>query len=212
MNSGTPFGIGQLGRLHATFATAVATALPEVAARFSDPKAVLKALEGKTSVLAAHLEELLAEAIKRMMVLVHRKRVWLMTTARYDPSSLMNRAGLWLYGGYPDLVVPQAKPVEAGTAFVFDEHEIGQPDGAADAEIEGALPEPHLFGETAANAIVAEGIASGYFKKDRAYLLYTPSCVVDVSWFAVESEWRVFAWLRGVSRRGAGSRVLSPAN
>ena len=216
--SGTPFTPGQLGKLQTIVNTAATTALPQIAAQFRDPKAVLEALKNKTSVLAEHLEELVAQAIRRMMVLVRRGRASLTTSARYDSASLQTRKGLWVYDGYTKLVASKAKPVEGGTTFDFDIHEIGQPQGAADAEIEGALPKEHFFDETAINAIIAEAVAKqpngepGKFPTDRVILLYTDSCVVDFYWYAVDAEWLVGTWYRDVHRWHAGVWVLSPAN
>ncbi len=216
--SGTPFSTGQLGKLQTILNTATATALPEIAEQFGDPKVVLEALKNKTEVLAGHLKDLIVQAIKRMMVLVHRERASLTTSVRYDSSSLQTGNGLWVYDGYTNLVASKAKPVESGTTFNSDIHEIGRPQGATDAEIEGALPNGHFFDETAVNAIIAEVRAKqpngekGRFPTDRVILIYLSSCVVYFHWGAGDSEWVVGAWRRDDDEWGAGGWVLSPAN
>ena len=69
---GTPFTTGQLGKLQGDVNIAVTTALPNVAAKFPDPKAVLKAIEGRREILARRLEPLLEQALNGMLGLIIR--------------------------------------------------------------------------------------------------------------------------------------------
>lgn len=208
---GTPFSTGQLGKLQAIVSIAVSTALPRVAVKFSDPKSVLRALSGKGEILAQRLEAALEQAINGMLALIRRGQMTLTISERRDPDVYYRtREGLWIYGGFRDLVVAKAKPVEPGTTFKVDEDELGET--LTDEEIEAALPKNHLFDESAGSAIVAEMIETEQLDKNCVYLLYTSSCVVLVGWDAGLSEWDVLAWYRGGHRWSAGARVLSPAD
>lgn len=215
---GTPFSTGQLGKLQSVVSIAVSTALPRVAAKFDDPKAVLKALEGKGEIFAGHLESALAEALGQMLVLVPRPTVTVTLTERHDPDTYFKtRKGLYVYGDFRDRVVAKARPTEGGSRFTLSVADLAH--DATDEEIESALPAAHLFDESAVCGVIAGLIAlqptgevgslanTGY-----ANLFYTRSCVVDVDWNADYASWRVDAWLRGDGGWDAGVRAFSPAN
>lgn len=218
--TGTPFTAGQLGKLQSILTIGVSTALPKVATKLGDPKAVLKALDRKGEILAGHLEVALESAIRCMLVLVPLKEVSLTLSACREPLRFFQtRKGLWAYGDFNNLVVAKAKPVDAGTKFPVNISEIAAEDGAIDAEIEAALPKQHLFDESAVCAIVAEMISkqpngeTGDLENTGcANLLYTSSCVVVVVWYSVGREWDVNTWHRVDYRWYAGHRVLSPGN
>ena len=215
--SGTPFTPGQLGKLQSVVSVAVATALPKAAARFNDPKAVLKALDGKGKIFAGHLESALEEAIGRMMVLVSRPLVTVSLTERHDPDAYYQiKKGLHVWGDFRERVVAKARPTEAGTTFTLAVADLGR--DATDEDIEAALPTAHLFSETAACAAIAGLIAGqphggvGSLLTERVNLFYTSSCVVFADWHAVSREWNVSPWPRVGSRGRAGRRVFSPAS
>jgi hypothetical protein len=216
--SGTPFTIGQLGKLQNIINIGVTTALPSVAAKFGDLKTVLKALDGKGEILADRLESALVNAIGSMLFLVPRNPVSITVGTRHDPDSFyQNRSGLCVWDEFRSRVVSKAKPTEAGTKFALDSHELGS--RATDEEIEDALPKNHIFDETAVCAIIAEligkqpsGEAGDLENTSEANLLYTSSCVVFVSWLAGDSEWFVGMWDRGGYGWSAGPRVLSASN
>lgn len=215
--SGTPFNTGQLGKLQNEVNIAVATALPKVAEKFPDPKKVLKALENKGEILAQRLEVALAQAIGSMMLLIPRDTVSLGIAERHDPDAYYrDRSGLYVWGGMRDLVVAHAKPTERGTNFKLASFDLGQ--NAIDKQIEEALPKEHLFGESAACAIIATmiamqpgGGAGPLLNNGYANLFYLSSCVVYVHWHAGARRWHVSSWERDVGGWGADDRVFSPA-
>ena len=64
----------------------VATALPRVAARFNDPKIVLKALKDKGEMLSWQLESALAQAVGRMLVLIPHDPMSITLSVRHEPA------------------------------------------------------------------------------------------------------------------------------
>lgn len=89
--------------------------------------------------------------------------------------------------------------------------------GADDKEIEGALPENHLFAEDEVYTIIGSllskqvnGEEGALLTNGYSNLFYTGACVVRVYWLGY--GWRVHAWPRVAFRWGSGSRVFSPAN
>jgi hypothetical protein len=216
--SGTPFSGGQLTKLRSHIDIGVATALPKITEKFPDPKRVLKAFDGRGEVFAGHLETVLEAAIKAMFVLIAHEPVTITLEKPSDPTAFyQTRTGLWIYGGFSDIVTSKAKPVNAGTTFKFNVDELGE--AMTDAEIEAALPKNHLFDESAVCAIVAEmiskqpnGEAGDLLNNGYANLLYTASCVVNVRWYGGRRRWYVYTCRRGGRRWFAGDRVLSPSN
>ncbi len=195
----------------------VATALPKITEKFRDPKRILKAFVGRGEVFAGYLETALEAAIKRMLMLIRCKPVTVTLGKPHDPVAFYQaRAGLRISDGFNDLVASKAKPVEAGAKFALNIDELAEP--MTDIEIEAALPENHIFDESAICAIVAEmiskqqnGEAGDLLNNGGANLLYTSSCVVRVSWRG-GGGWFVGTWRRGDYGWYAGSRVLSPSN
>jgi hypothetical protein len=178
---GTAFKPGQMAEFTATISGAVATALPKVAARFSDPKAVLKGIKDKSETLASRLEVALAEVIQRMLLLIRHPQRSVVISERRDPSAYyQTRPGLYVWGGFRDRVVSKARPVEVGTVFKVNEDELGE--DLTDEQIEDGLPKGRRFQEGAVCAILAELVESGQLDKRFVYLLYTKSCVVSVRW------------------------------
>src|SRR3989338_1331668 len=208
--SRTPFTTGQLGKLQSLVNIGVATVLSKVAEQFSDPKRVLKAFEGRGEMFARHMEPALEQAIRSMLVLVPHKPIELTISARRDPNDYyQTRAGLWVHDVFRNLVVANAKPVDAGTVFKVSESEIVE--HLMDAHIKAALPKNHLFDKSAACAIVAEMIEAGRFDKKLGYVLYTASCIVDVGWDVDSQRWSIFTWDRGGGFY-RGYRILYPSN
>jgi len=221
MKNGTPFNLGQLVKLQNFLNIGVATVLPIVAARLGKPQAVLKAFDGKGAVFARHLEPVLEQVIKSMLLLVPLKSLKFTLSARHEPSSFYkSRERLSVCDGFAKLVLPNAKPVEAGTTFEFDVSEIRTPqweNGMRDEEIEDSLNEEHFFDDSSVCAIIAEAITKqprcepGEFPVHnvRHILLYTRTSLVA---FAGDGcEWYVNAWPRNVCTHGTGCWVLSPA-
>ncbi len=211
MESGTALTAGQMAELHASVVGAVSTALPKVAEKFGDPKAVLKGIKDKTEILAARLEVALEEVLKSMLALIRRPQHSVTIFERCDPDTYYwTRPGLYVRKGFRTCVVAKAKPVEAGTNFQVNEDELSE--ALTDEQIENGLPKSHLFDESAVTAIIAEMIGSGQLDKKCQYLLYTSSCVVNVDWFSVRSSWDVGPCSRSGYGWRAGYRVLSLAN
>lgn len=218
MKGETAFSPGQMGELQSIVSVSVSTALPKVAAKLGDPKAVLKALKNKGEVLAGHLEGVIEQAIGRMLVLIPREPVSLTLVERHNPDAYYrNRSGLYVWDDFRSRVVTKAKPVEKGMAIDAEVYELGR--DATDKEIEDALPKNHLFDESTLCAIVAElvdkqpgGKAGDLENTGRVNLFYTSSCVVFVYWSASVAGWYVSTWHRDGRRWRAGRRVFSPAN
>jgi hypothetical protein len=209
--TGTAFSPGQMAEFNSSVSGALAVALPNVAAKLGDPKAVLKGIKDKSEVLAARLESALEEVIKSMMALIRRPQRLVTISATRDPDTYyQTREGLRVYDGFRNLVAARAKPVDTGTVFKVNEDELGQ--AMTDAQIEAGLPKNHLFDESAVSAIVAELVESGKLDKNCLYLLYTSSCVVRLLWDDGDRAWYVNAWRRDGYGWYAGLRVLSPAN
>jgi hypothetical protein len=209
--SGTAFNPGQMSEFTSSVSGAVATALPKVAARFGNPKAVLAGIKDKSEILAGRLEDVLEGVIKSMLSLIRRPQRSVTISERRDPDVYYRtRPGLYVYGDFRDRVVSKAKSVEAGTIFKVNEDELGET--LNDEQIENGLPKKHLFDESAVGAVIAEMIESGQFDKKCFYLLYTQSCVVHVLWYSDDRGWGVSTWHRAGHRWYAGDRVLSPAN
>jgi hypothetical protein len=153
-----------------------------------------------------------------MSMIITREPVTLILACSHDPAAFyQTRMGLWVYVGYQNRIVSKAKPVEAGTKFVINIDELGEP--MTDTQIEPALSKKHLFDESAVCAIVAEmvskqlsGESGDLLNTGYANLLYTASCVVSVDWVGDSREWDVHAWDRGDGLWGAGYRILSPNN
>jgi hypothetical protein len=218
---GTPFSAGQLGELEYTINIGITTILPKVADKFGNPEAVLRALEGKGQILAGHLELALEQAIRGMMVLVSRRTVSLQILVQNNPDAYFRtRTGLWVSNDFRSHIVAKAQWYPAGTSsIVVNVDEISQEDGAADKEIEGALPTRHLFDETDVCAIVEtmiskqpNGMEGDLENTGKVNLFYTSSYVVRVGWRAVNVRWYVETWRRDESRWDTGGRVFSPAN
>ncbi len=127
------------------------------------------------------------------------------------------KAGLWVLEDFCRLVVDKAKPSKAGTVYRLNHAELTK--NLTDVEVKAALPpHHHVFSETEVCAILAglisqqRGGKEGILLNDvYASLLYTASCVVDVSWRAGDRGWYVCAWPRGGHLWIAGRHVLSPA-
>lgn len=208
---GTAFNPGQMTEFTNNVNVALATALPRVAAKFGDPKAVLAGIKDKTEVLAGRLETSIEEVVKSMMALIRRPQRSVTLSAKREPDAYyQTREGLWVHGGFRSLVASKAEPVEVGATFKVNEDELGE--AMTDAEIEAGLPKRHLFDESAVSAIAAELIESGTLDKAKWYLLYTSSCIVSVQWDRVDRTWSVRVWARDDRRWHAGACTLSPAN
>lgn len=209
--SGTAFTTGQMAEFSSSVSGAVAIALPKVAAKFGDPKAVLAGIKDKSEVLAGRLADSLEAVIKSMLSLIRRPQRSVTISERRDPDAYyQTRAGLYVWDDFRSRIVAKAKPVEAGTTFKVNEDELGE--ALTDKQIEDGLAKNHLFDESATSAVVAELIESGKLDKKCFYLLYTGSCVVGVSWGSGAGRWSVSSWSRDDDGWRAGDRVLSPAN
>jgi hypothetical protein len=206
---GTAFSPGQMAEFTNAANSAFAVALLRVAAKFSDPKAVLGGIKDKSEILAGRLESAVEHAIRSMLSLFrHPQRSVTITECR-DPDAYY-REGLWVYDGFRRLIVTNAKPVDAGAIFKVNEDELRE--CMTNAQIEAGLRKYHLFDESAVSAIIAELIESDKLDKHCFYILYTEACVVRVTWFRVYRKWVVNAWERQDFEWCAGRRVLSPAN
>jgi hypothetical protein len=216
--TGTAFSAGQLAELQTMMTPSMAVALPKVAAKFPDPKAVLRALKDKGEILAGRLEGALEAAIRGMMILIARDQVSITLDDRRDPGAyFQTRSGLYVYGDFRSGVVSKAGPVAIGTSYKLDAADLGQ--DASDEAIESALSKDHIFAESPVCAIIAQLIAKQangeegtLLNNGYANLFYTSSFVVDVYWDSGRGEWRVDTWGRGDRGWGAGHRVFSPGN
>ena len=216
--SGTAFSAGQMAELQSIFATSGSTALPKAAAKFGDPRAVLKALKDKNEVLAGRLETAFESAIKGMLTLIRFGQSSLTLSARHEPTAFYRTcSGIYVWEDFRGRIVSKAKPTEAGASFKVNIDELGAE--LTDEEIENGLPKKHLFDESTLCAIIAEmiskqpnGEAGDLENTGYVNLLYTQSCVVGVGWSSGERGWGVYAWDRFGGRWNAGGRVLSPAN
>lgn len=214
--SGTAFSTGQMAEFASSVNGALAAALPKVAAKFGDPKAVLAGIKDKSEVLAGRLESSIEDVVKSMMALIRRPQLALTLSQRRDPASFFrSRDGLYVWDGFID-ALRNAKPAEAGTTFRVNVDELGET--LTDEEIENGLPKSHLWDESALCAVIAEMISKqseggegDLLNNGYANLFYTFSCVVFV-WYAVDRRWHVHAWERDAHRWHAGRRVFSPAN
>lgn len=215
---GTTFAPGQLSQLGSIINIGVATALPRVAEKYGDPKAVLRALDGRGAVFATKMEAAIEQAINSMLVLAPRGNAGGTTTERHDPDAFFRtRESLYVWDGFRTNVVAKAKPVEAGTACKAESLELMR--DLTDEEIEAALPTDHFFEESRLCALIA-GLIARQAKGEEGVLLnngyanlfYTSSCVLSVHWLADYRRWYVSSWQRDDSRWGAGLRVFSPAN
>lgn len=216
--TGTAFSAGQMAEFTISVNGALAVALPKVAGKFDDPKAVLAGIKDKTEVLAGRLESAIEDVVKSMMALIRRPQCSVTISEARDPGAFYkNRDGLYVWDDFKSRVAKKAKPVSAGTAFKVNVDELGA--NLVDEEIENALPKTHLWDEGALCAVIAEilskqqgGKEGDLLNNGYANLFYTSSCVVRVLWNADDREWRVNAWVRDRNRWHAGRRVFSPAN
>ncbi len=218
--SGTAFSPGQMAELNSNVTSALAVALPKVAAKFGDPKVVLAGIKDKTEILAGRLETAIEDVIKSMMALIRRPQLSITITDsdhRNPDAFFKTRDGLYVWDDFQTRVVKLAKPINTGTTFKVNVDELGA--DLTDKEIENGLPKNHLWDEGALCAVVAEMISKQPEGKEGdllnngyANLFYTSSCVVFVFWRAVSSKWGVNTWDRGGLGWSAGVRVLSPAN
>jgi hypothetical protein len=218
--SGTAFNPGQMAELNSNVTTALAVALPKVAAKFGDAKAVLAGIKDKSEILAGRLETAIEDVIKSMMALIRHPQLSITITDsdhRNPDAFFKTRDGLYVWDDFQTRVVKLAKPINAGTTFKVNVDELGA--DLTDKEIENGLPKNHLWDEGALCAVVAEMISKQPEGKEGdllnngyANLLYTSSCVVRVRWDAGYRKWSVDTWDRDDGRWSAGRRVLSPAN
>jgi hypothetical protein len=217
--SGTAFNTGQLAELSRHVNAAIATVLPDVAAKF-DPSRTLRALQNRTEVLSGHLGRALTTALTAMFTLTHRGAGDIVLEERHEPLEFyQTRKGLWVWDGFRSRIASRARPTEAGAKFAVDSYEIAAEDGATDEENEAALPAKHIFSETDACAFIAAAIAlqpngeSGLLDASGVWnLIYTSAGVVGVVWNADGAEWDVLERKRDGNRWDRGGRVLAPAN
>jgi len=218
--SGTAFSTGQMAEFTTSVNGALAVALPKVAEKFGDPKAVLAGIKDKTEVLAGRLESAIEDVVKSMMALIRRPQlsITISDSDHCSPNTFFKtRKGLYVWDDFRARVVKLAKPVDTGTTFKVNVDELGAT--LTDGEIGNGLPKNHLWDEGALCAVIAEMISKQPEGKEGdllnngyANLFYTCSCVVGVGWDSDDREWGVDAWGRDDRRWGAGLRVLSPAN
>ncbi len=215
---GTTFAPGQLSQLGSIINIGVATALPKLAEKYGDPKAVLRALDGRGQIFASHIETALEQAINSMLDLAPIGTTTIALGERHDPDVFYHtRSGLYVWDDFRARVVTKAKPSEAGTTFKVDRFELMR--DLTDAEIELPLPKNHFFDETVVCAVIAGLIARQangeeglLMNNGRANLFYTGSYVVRVDWDAGRRLSSVDTYRRDVIRWRAGLRVFSPAN
>jgi len=179
------------------------------------------------------MEEALRKTIGRMMTLVPRESFTITLSARHEPLKFYvnyNGQGLTFvdsrFEGFTQVVLPKAFPVEAGTTFDVDSFDIGNMDGASHDEMEGALPERHLFDESTLCAIIATMIAAQRYGEPgklqhtgKSNLFYLPSHVVEVRWSGGVGlsgrgkGWHVEAYRRRYDvKYSVDSRVFCPVN
>lgn len=133
----------------------------------------------------------------------------------HDPKKyFQDRKGLYVYSGFTERILSNAKKTKAGTEFKVSSFELVEP--ASDETIEGVLGDNHIFSETDVCAIISSlideqpnGEEGTLLKNGYANLFYTPSRVVSVDWDG--DEWSVGAWDRGGIEWFGGWRVFSPA-
>ena len=215
---GTPFTPGQMSKLQSVVNIGVATALPRLAEKYGDPKAVLRVLDGRGAIFAERLEMALEQAINSMLDLAPRGTETVILTERHDPDTFYRTCeGLYVWDDFRSRIVANAKPSELGRTMKVNCAELMR--DLTDKEIELALPIDHLFDETEVCAVIAGLIASqpngeegALLNTGYANLFYTSSCVVYVYWYADYRGWHVNAWKRGDYGWGAGYQVFSPAN
>lgn len=208
---GTAFSPGQMAEFTTTVNVALAVALPKVAAKFGDPKAVLAGTKDKTEVLAGRLESAIEEVVKSMMALIRRPQLSITITDsdhRNPDAFFTTRDGLYVWDDFGSRVVKKAKPVDTGATFKVNVDELGA--DLTDEEIENGLPKNHVWDEGALCAVIAEMISKQPEGKEGdllnngyANLFYTSSCVVRVLWSAGRRGWDVDAWRRDDASGGA---------
>jgi hypothetical protein len=88
-------------------------------------------------------------------ILLHRGPVSITISASRVPADYYRtRSGRYIYEDFCSGIVPKAKPVRAGAVFKVTIAELAKED-LLDHEIEAALPNQHVFDESALCAIVA---------------------------------------------------------
>lgn len=146
---------------------------------------------------------------------VEKKVAFKITEARDPKVFFQDRKGLFVWSSFTERIVEKAETVPEGKSGALQSFEILK--YSADAAIEMALPEKHLFTESQVAAIVAELISeqpdgkTGTLLADGNWnLFYTETCVVGVRWGAGSAGWYVGAWQRGGREWYAERRVFSP--
>lgn len=152
---------------------------------------------------------------------IRRGQALLTLAARHDPHEfyLSRQTKLQVEWGYfSNDVLPKAKPVEAGTTFNVDVHELVEflDDQGIEQEL-GSVLKGHLFDETAVCAVIAEMFGrqsrgeEGDLGTELPNLLYTAPCIVRLNWLP-QSRWRLITWGRSRIAWLPGTRVLTLAN
>ncbi len=219
--SGTAFTPGQMAEFQSTVSVSVATALPKVAAKFNNPKFVLKAIKDKNQVLADRVTDAIEQAVRSMFVLVRSKQLSVTISGGVDLSFYANRKNIWVGKEFRQLVLAKAKPIKPGTIFKVNIDDLQ--DDLADDEIEEGLPERHCFDESTLCAVIAElvseqanGVSGDLLNNGLSNIFYIGSYRGDVYWNQVDKIWaaNIYTWKmeRNTSNgHDTGDRVLSPA-
>jgi hypothetical protein len=136
----------------------------------------------------------------------------------HDPDAFYRTgSGLYVRANFRSKVVSLAKPSQAGATYKVAKADLTR--HLADREIEGALPENHLFDETELCAIIAglilrqSPVFEGELLNDgNPNLFYTRASVAAVHRSIGGRRWRLSAWKRDFMRWDAGSQTFSPPN
>lgn len=136
----------------------------------------------------------------------------------FDPKEFYQDCkGLWVSSSFEERILAKAESTKAGAEFEVSSSKLLR--YANDKQIEGELPEKHIFSESEVCALVSlliekqpngeEGdlLNTGYWN-----LFYTSDFVVHACWYSDSGRWRVGAWQRDDIDWVDEDRVFSPAN